>query len=40
MPKPKHDPLNLAGAMGQAGLAALPVVATGLLLAWLTTLIN
>ena len=37
MPKPKHDPLNLAGAMG---LAALPVVATGLLLAWLTTLIN
>ena len=38
MPKPKHDPLNLAGALGLAGLAALPIVAAGLLVAWITTL--
>ena len=40
MPKPKHDPINLPGAMALVGMAALPVAATGLLLAWHTTLFN
>ena len=37
MPR-KHDPINLAGALGLAALAIAPFAATGFALAWLRSL--
>ena len=37
MPR-KHDPINLAGALGLAALALSPFAAAGLTLAWLRSL--